>query len=430
MHARHFIRQHLSLESVDFQSPVLFKELTAAFDHLRSFKKDQLADHEFVHSITKLVQEHTGLKIAFDIGKYDPCVEIPLINKNNVLVNSFIRNLVDSTDGLKMIDEAGGVCRGTVNIKTGKVSGVFCDVEHTIHLPLTMFTTAQYSSEEIAAVTLHEIGHLMVFYEYMTRTVTTNQALAGVVKALDGTDSYEKRVAILTRAKEVLKLKELDAQALAESKNKKIAETVIITQTVLEAKSELGSNVYDFSSWEYLADQFAARMGAGRYIVTALEKMHRGVLNHISFRSLPAYLAWEAWKIVNLVGSVIIIGQVPQLANLLVYTSILPFLFDAEGDGTYDTPEARFKRVRDQIVANLKDKKLSKDDVLRLTEDLEAIDKVMEGVHDRRQLLGVIWDFLSPASRNHRNQKLLQKELEDLAVNDLFVKAAQLRQLA
>ena len=78
--------------------------------------------------------------------------------------------------------------------------------------------------------------------------------------------------------------------------NKKVAEIVIITNIVKETVSELGCNIYDFSTWEYLADQYAARHGAGRYLATGLEKTYKSI-GDISFRSTSNYLAMEALKV-------------------------------------------------------------------------------------------------------------------------------------
>ena len=172
--------------------------------------------------------------------------------------------------------------------------------------------------------------------------------------------------------------------------------------------------MYDFNTWEYLSDQYASRNGAGRYLVTGLAKLYDGS-NHISFRGTAMYLAMEAIKIL-----LICTIQLMPLAFALIS-------MDGAGDGTYDKPGARMKRVRDQIVENLKDKELSKDDFVRLKADLDAIDEVTKGINDRRQWLGVLWDAISPYSRKVYNQERIQQELESIAMNELFVKAAELK---
>lgn len=405
--------QSISQESIDFQSPAFFKELTIAFTELKAAKKGA-AESEVVPRLSAVVKHHTGLNIAFNIGNIDPCVDIPQVDKNHPLVNSLIRNYVSSSDGLTMIHNAGGQVRGSVNLTTGKVTGIFTEVKSTINLPLKMFSGDKYSAEEIAAVTLHEVGHLVTYYEYITRTVTTNQVLAGVSKALDGSGNIEQREAVLLSAKQALKLKDFDEKELAKSTNTKVVEVVLVSQIVKQTESELGSNVYDFSSWEMLADQYVARYGAHRHLVTALEKIYGSMWN-ISFRSLPSYLAMEALKLVMLFLA-------PGIAVFFI-------VMDGSGDGTYDRPGVRMKRVRNQIVENMKDKELSKDDHARLAADLVVIDDVIKRIEDRRQFLEVVWNTISPSSRKAYKQELLQRDLEAIAANDLFVKASELRQL-
>jgi hypothetical protein len=59
---------------------------------------------------------------------------------------------------------------------------------------------------------------------------------------------------------------------------------------------------------------------------------------------------------------------------------------------------------------------------------LTVIDEVIAGVKDRQQVLGYVRDFLSPIRRRRISQEKLQRELETIAHNDLFVRAASLRQ--
>lgn len=405
---------HIGMESLDFQPTTFFKELTAAFAELQEAKKDA-GDSPVVQQISKIIANHTGINAIISIGLYDPCVEIPHLDKNHPLVTAIMRNHVSSSDGLQLIAKAEGAVRGSVNLKTGKVSGVFSELQARIHLPRTMFENKRFDADEIAAITMHEVGHLFTYFEYISRTVTTNQVLAGVSKGLDGSGTVEERQAVLTSAKEVLKLKDLDVKELAKSNNKKVAEVVIITNVARQTESELGSNLYDNNSWEMLADQFAARYGAYRALTTALAKYYKGAWN-ISFRSLPSFLFMEAFKLAMLF-------MLPGLG-------ILFMAMDGSGDGTYDRPGARLTRVRNQIVENLKDKNLSKDDHSRLMADLSAIDDVLAGVNDRRQLVGLIWDSLIPAARRAYRQEKQQQELEALVANDLFIKAAELKQMA
>jgi len=414
-------------ESIMFQiASAFFKELVLNFDALKKVDNKLVSDNDIVTTISKVIKHHTGLNITLNIGNADPQVTVPMVNKNNILVNSYIRNYLNSSDGLKMISESKSAAKGSVDLKSGMVTGIFTEVHSTIDLPITMFTTNQFTAEEVAAVTLHEIGHLFVYYEFMSRSVSTNQMLAGLSKALDNSGTVEEREVILITAKKAMDLKSLDTKALAKSSNKKVIEMVVITNISKETKSELGSDIYDFSTWEYLADQYAARQGAGRPLALALGKYYKG---HMSFRSTTGYLAMECVKVLLIISPLAIAGLTGTIIGLPMLLGILLIVGDSDSP-TYDRPGERLKRIRDQVVENLKNKKLSKDDIIRLEEDLEAVDKLLAEANDRRQFFGALQDLLFPSSRKARSQEALQKELEDLAVNELFVKAAMLSKAA
>ena len=423
------IGKTVATESISFQSSALFKEVTLAVVELKNEKKELLRDSELSNKLSKIIGHHTGLNITFNIGDVDPCVEIPMVNKNNVLINSFIRNKLNSADGMKMIQEGNGSVRGSVNLKTGMVSGIFSEVQSKVHLPVYMFASTKFDPEEISAIIIHELGHLFTYYEFMSRSVTTNQVLAGLAKGLDGSGTVEERESVLITVKKAMNLSELDTKELSKSTNRRVTEIVVISNIAKQTESELGSNVYDFSTWEYLSDQYAARQGAGRYIVTGLAKLYKSHFN-ISFRSLPSYLSMEALKATLIIAPFLLLAAGVSIGSAPLTIGVLLIAMDGSGDGAYDRPGARMKRVRDQIVENLKDKKLSKEDVENLTEDLIVIDQVLANVNDRRQFMGIMWDSLIPSARKDLSQIRLQKELEDIAVNDIFVKAAELKQLA
>jgi len=415
-----FKQPEFALESIDFQNPLFFKELTAIFENLAKVPEAEMADSAECVQLSRVVTHHTGMSIGFSLGNIDPCIEVPMLDRNNILINSMIKNFVNSADGLRMIAAAeDGVVRGKVNIRTGRVSGIFTDVKATIHLPTKMLKGSKYTAEEMAAITLHEVGHLFTYFEYSSRTVVTNQALAGMSKSLDGNLGPAEREAVFVSVKKALKLTDLDTKELAKSTNNRIVELVVVSAVARAARHELGANVYDFSTWEYLADQYAARQGAGRHVVTALDKLYRGMF-HISFRSLPAYVAMEALKL----------GMLVMAAKTGMG---LPFIFlvamDGQGDGTYDLPGARFKRVRNQLVEALKEPKLSPAEVRNYQDDIAAIDKVLEGVNDRRQLLGLLWDAVAVWNWKEADQKKFQQDLEAIAANDLFQHAADFKNM-
>lgn len=399
-----------SLESINFQSTQFFDELTLAMEAIDKLDRSKVAGSDEEERLSRLIKEYTNLNITVSFGQYMPCIQVPDVSKNNILIQNYLRNYIDGVDGLAFLQKNDGAMRGKVDLARNKVSGVFAEFPATIRMPLTM-VGSQYTARQKAAVVLHEVGHLFSYCEFMAGTATVNQALSSMSKALDHSGGVEEREIIMLSVKKALKLPDLNEKELAKTTDKKIIEMVVISAVARESRSQLGRSIYDSNSWEYLADQYAARCGAYRDLVTALDTLYRGSHN-ISFRSLPSYLFVEVLKIAFLFF-------VPALTIIL-----------AAMDGTdaaYDRPGARMLRIRSQLIENLKDKKLDKEDVLRLEEDVRVIDTVLKDVNDRRQFFELVWDVISPTARKDRNYTHLQQELERLATNDLFLKAAQLR---
>lgn len=409
-----FNLQSLTMESIDFQSDHFFKELVMCYTGLRSIKKEEAPDSAEASLISKTIKKYSGINLVLDLTSYGPAVEIPKVDKNNVLINNHVRAFINNSKGLDLIKNSNTAIRGSVNRKTGMVDGVFSEIDIALHMPLDLIYDKNYSAEELAGITLHEVGHIYTYFEFMANTVTTNQVLAGISKGLDESSSVKEKEIILMSAKKALNLNDFDSEKLAKVNDKKVVEIVVISSVLREASSEIGTNVYDLNTWEYLSDQYATRMGAGKHLVTALDKIYRSQWN-ISTRNIVVYLSLEAMKL--------IVGFVnPALTILLI-------AIDGSGDGTYDRPGARLKRIRNQLIERLKDKKLSKDDVILVNDDIKMIDEILESIEDRRQLFGLLWDTLVPSARRAYKQEKLQQQLEVFAGNELFKQAADVKQL-
>lgn len=417
----------LSLEAIDFQPNAnFFKELVAVCRSLSKADAKTLADHDIAQQLPAVIKHHTGMNVQVWFGAADVAMAAPLVNHNNPLLNALDledREFMPNADADQILARLEKNPIGRVSLKTGMVSGIFSVFPAILTLPSEVLTSSKYSPEEKAAMILHELGHVFSYFEFLANSHSTNQILAAISRKYDQTTNVKEREYVLTKIKTLAQLDSLDAEALAQSNDKKVVSIVVVASLVKKIESELGSNLYDMNSWEQLADQYATRQGAGRHVLTVLDKMYRAD-EHLNFRSTPRYLFVEALKLC-LVAFIPFTGGV-SLMPLLAMCGV-----DAsQPDAGYDSLKNRYGRVRDQVVEALKDQKLSSDDVENLTQDLDAIDELLKGVKDRQQLFGYLIDFLSPYQRKRISQQKMQRELERLAHNDLFTHSAKLRQLA
>jgi hypothetical protein len=418
----------IATEGIDFQSGAFFRELTGIFTELSDLSAESLPDHPAAQQLSTLITHYTGMNVRVMWGDSGPAVMPPFINKNNPLLSCWAdwvrQQYLPNTDGDKLIADAKSRPLGRVDRKNGRVSGVFSNVESTMYMPVDLQFRKRLTPAEVASTVLHELGHVFGYFELISATLSTNQILAGLSKKLDQSGNVKDREAVLVKVKDAAGLKDLDAEALAKSSDKKVIETVVVSNIAREIESELGTSLYDMNSFEVLADQFAARHGAGRDIVTALDKLMRD-FGHIQYRSTVSYLFMEAVKLALMAAGPLTYGVSWVLCFLMCASDSL----EVEED-VYALSKVRFGRVRDQLVEAMKSKKLTEEQIASYTEDLTVIDEVIAGVKDRQQLLGYVRDFLSPVRRRRISQEKLQRELETIANNDLFVRAASLRQFA
>ncbi|WP_233875157.1 hypothetical protein [Paraburkholderia adhaesiva] len=416
---------HVACEDVEFQSDTFFRELSALFRELESVDQNAIADHDAAMQMPAVIAHYTGMNVKVAWGNDGPAIIPPAITKNHVLLNRwgdfYRQHVLTNMDADKLIAQSETRPIGRVDRRNARVSGVFSELQSVLVVPPQIFQK-KLLAEEIAAIVLHEIGHGFAYFELISHTLTTNQILAGLSKKLDQSASIKDREAVLAKVKSVAQLQDLDVEMLAKSADRKVIEIVVVSNIARELQSELGMPLFDMNSFEAIADQFAVRLGAGRALVTGLDKLNRAA-GHIAYRNRLSWLQAELMKIILLLALPLTLGGTWSM----LMASCTADSTGAENE-VYGSVRTRFGRIREQLVEGMKNQALSKELQTSYAEDIEAIDEILATVSDRRQLFSYMADFLSPSRRQRISQDKLQRELESIANNDLFVKAAALRQ--
>ena len=99
----------------------------------------------------------------------------------------------------------------------------------------------------------------------------------------------------------------------------------------------------------------------------------------------------------------------------------------AKYQNVYDKLKIRYKRVREQLISRLKVKSLAPELVKNILEDLKVLDKIIDQTGEFSSILNVVGNIIYPSNWVLSSRKNAQRLLEELASNDLFIKAAQLR---
>jgi hypothetical protein len=129
-------------------------------------------------------------------------------------------------------------------------------------------------------------------------------------------------------------------------------------------------------------------------------------------------------------------GAVISMPVFLITTGVifaLLFLGTASGGGInlgealYEAPDRRCLRVKRQLIEAAKNPNISPRLAKKIIEDAEALDKLAEQYKELESIWGPIGRAIFSSVRKMFKSRDLQRELEALALNDLFLKSLELK---
>jgi len=286
-----------------------------------------------------------------------------------------------------------------------------------------LLMSSHFTDGEIAAILLHEIGHAFTFFEYTGKYLTVNAVLAAATATALDNEPFETRTHVLVESASTLGVKIPELEKLAKIKDPTIRSNAIqvVFMRALYEKNQSGSGtgIYDYRVCEQSADIFATRHGAGREIVTGLDKLLR--------YGDPAYLTtatYCAMELVKMLGGTLMVAAT---MGLYAPYMLAMFLFVKPEVKIYDSATARFTLVRQQLVEELKLTDLTVDRRRALLDDVMVVNNIVSNMKDRRTLWELLQTTVVPSMRRDFKMEVLQKQLESLIANDLFVAAAKFK---
>lgn len=413
----------VALESFDFQgSENVGRNLTIVIDSLRKDLSEKEATSKLLSSYEKMFEDIlqkrfklNGLIFTITPDLYANAYAIPPdVNKNNILVRKYGFGAREAIAGKRAIEKHGENAIGWVDRSKAIVGGVFCDMECHAAITMGILKWRTMDSDEIAAVILHEIGHIMSYFEMMAYTFSTAFILMDTVERLTNAKSTEERFKIVDKLETAtgVTISNKDIVVQAEPKTQIIS---IYNDLYEYSRSQFGSSVYDKRSWESLADQFAARMGMTRQLATGVGKL---VTNGTPMKKVSSFTLFFM-GIIKVTALVLITYLTPALGVFLVIGTLLLLTLDPF-DEVYDRPRERIGRIRNEIFAALKAKDMPDDMRARLNADLLAIDATMKDIYSNEGLHDKIWLLLSSNARDQKKRRQILEDLESISNNELF----------
>lgn len=425
---RIFSTPEVSLEAaVAFQVSNIFRmELTNAIEESRGTGKLDIA------RIAAVIKKHTNLSVQVGLDTTlvpNAYVIPPKVDKNHPIVNEWRRAFNANTDGINSINFTNGAAFGGVDFETGKVSGVFSKLTSEIWITkgaIEGYGQIRLTSGEITGMIIHEIGHVITYFATLGQTFRTAFILDGFVRETMKVNEKEVRYKLIREFESETGVTISDKARVAESENEGSIATVVLSDIIESSRSQYGTTLYDMRSWEALSDQYAARMGCAGELASALDKLY-GIYEPMYYRGTFKYLMVEIGKFL---GVFLLITANALLLNIIGLVIIFVYLSASPHQREYDNPHERLVKLRNELIAQLKDKNINKERSASLLADIEAINRALDNVKDRHSFFEKFWLVVSPYTRRQVKMGKEIQELEQLVNNEIFVEAAKLKKLA
>lgn len=421
------LNPHLGLEAVDYQLDAsLFNELTAEFKKLRE-KTNRTIDTEDIDSskIPEILQKRIGIffKIEITDETYpSACINIRDLNKNHPFYEKW-QALCTSKDGMKLFKDEKSVF-AAVDRRSGRIGGAFQRLRPNIYLTTAMVNTKTIISEEIVAVLLHEIGHMFSFLETMWMTTANNLALMSAIEELVGMKDSQVRLKLIKNLKKGRVIEKDFNEQLAQQEADKLV-PVVISSAAANLKQRNDCVCYNRTAWEQSADQFATRMGAGKYLATALNKI-------VPPDTLKRYF-WVNSLIhllLNILGGIVIVSwsSLSPFLGLLaaLYISlftVLPDFYEVAFDD-YDKLRDRMRRIKRELIGKLKLFDLKSKYAKAILEEIDAVEEeALKTTNRYSNVFAYPLAALYNLFTGELTKKEREQQIEQLINSDLFVNA-------
>lgn len=413
-----------SLEIIDYQGDKFYKELKEAISKMRSHP--ELTTRVVYDSgLEQLIFDRLGMRIELTLLN-DPepnaAISIPPIDKNHVFIRPFTQYGENSFGRVISYFDSDKSRIGTVDIQNVRVGGVFSQIPLNMYINTGHFNPA-FSDGEIAATMLHELGHGFTYFFYLLHSTLCNYISASTASAVAGAKGDKERVVIIEKGLRVMGIDGVGVKEFLTQTPEQISTTMqslYINQTSNQLRSETGFSMYELRACEQLADWFAVRFGAGLELATGMEKLYKDgkriqLANNMRSRAV--------WQSALLYGAYWVSFTIP-------FPKIFSEVFRDDSIRIYDRDDDRIKYMRQNLIDLIKDAKLpeaARKDYLRQIDGIKEIeDRVKKDIgKEHGTIVTFLKNTLIPNYRRNVKSVELQKNIEEMLYNEVYVQAAK-----
>lgn len=401
---------NFGIESVKRQSLDLFEGITDSVSKIRksgdfstsSVKKSYLA---------QVIKENTGLNVVTTIvDGWQAAIRLPPLSPNHVFSYVPIGSASPA-----IIDITKTSMKGTVDPANVMVTGVFSDIKSTLEIGTALFKPDGMTDEMIAAIILHELGHVFTYFQFLTTIAYGGLVVQQTVRNVFMAKDYQTKRIQIKMAEDILGLEMEPGIEEWVDTSKDNLEVILMTRYFRQLNTRTDSIYYDVRNAEQLADTFAVRHGAGVYLAKANHKLNKAN-NQYGNRNYFVHL----------------LSETANTIKQFTYgeDSIREILLTVKQPTKYDNPKDRIAFIRFQLIDDLKQlprgDKAARESIVSSIKD---IDKILKSIKQRKTFLTYVHETFSSAGRANSKSVNNIKKLESMLYNDLYYQSAKLKTL-
>lgn len=374
--------------------------------------------------LPEIIMKGSGLKVScyVDNNLFNASMMTTPIASFNVLYGGKVYHGSYAPEAaLRLFQKYGKVIEGTVDYSKGTVGGLFSEIDLHMSLSPNTVTIEGMTPEELAAIVLHEIGHGWSNIALCHYKMATNLVMVAAVAAIVSTPDKKRKIAIMTDLENSLGIDIPNKSDLTDYQ--KFEEYYVVMLSAFDEAicSATGASAYDESMSEQIADMFAARHGAGKFVVTGLKKMGNAFDKFIDERRKKTNIVFRA------LASTLSCAFITVLAIPLIPAYFQIFMSTNWMGGIYDREKDRYIRLRNESVDALKDQTLSKEIRDVILAEIKEMDAIIANTSNDYGLVTKLAVIIRSGQRKQYRAKKMQQDLEALTNNPLYATVAKLK---
>lgn len=415
-----------SLEFMPYQHDDFGNQLVTKVEWLRlegTYSSKAIDQSGIAELINKRFDSNITFKI-FRNNKFDAYVTYPSLTSNHPLEQVFSKASNTAGRLLVALGEEGKSI-GKVDLVKSKLSGVYSKIPATVWISDTMFGASGLTAREIAAAIAHEIGHFVTYCYFLRNTTMGSFVTTQIAATAAGAKSDKERALIFRDGAKILGIDDVAIEPLLQQtaeQNAATLQTLFIRDTRNLLRSETGASVYEAKSSEQIADGFAVRFGFGKDLALVHSKLGNGEVYRVSGSRLAVL------KAVADVG--VGVAKIATLGKIMprIQESLLKYPNDLISP--YDRDDQRVRLIKQSLIQLVKEADPNKKEFVdKLISDIESTEKIEKTMKYQESVSAYLQQKLIPFYGKLRREQELQKTVEDLIYNDMFVNAAKIKAL-